>query len=198
MFGRFRFLDPFPLVDSELELVAPASRYVDGLLAVLRDPLTEQLEPESARLARGQILEFLDRTPHGRHKPDRSLPGDVPAYHFWMLWRDGSPLPKVAGGLTLRVGRSREVELYRGHIGYNVYPPARGHHFAERATRLVLPLAHRHDLRPLWLTCNPENAASRRTIERLGGKLVETIELPPDHPLRLRGESQKCRYRLEV
>lgn len=198
MFGRFRFLDRFPLVDGDLELVAPDVRHIDGLLAMLRHPLTVEFEPDAAALPRGQILDFLNRTRDGQHRADRNIPGDVPAYHFWMLWRDGSALPKVAGGLTLRVGRSHDVVQHLGHVGYNVYPPARGHHFAERATRLVLPLAARHGLSPLWVTCNPDNAASRRTIERLGGTLVETVELPKDHPLRSRGEVEKCRYRVDV
>src|SRR5687768_12110573 len=33
VFRRFRFFDPFPLVDGELSLVAPAPQYIDGLLA---------------------------------------------------------------------------------------------------------------------------------------------------------------------
>ena len=58
--------------------------------------------------------------------------------------------------------------------------------------------ARRLGLSPLWITCNPENVASRRTCERAGGTLVETVKLPPDHPLYQKGERAKCRYRFEV
>jgi predicted acetyltransferase len=79
-----------------------------------------------------------------------------------------------------------------------VYPFARGHHYAERACRLLLPLARRHGIQPLWITCNPDNFPSRRTCERLGAKLVEIVAVPPRDPLYLRGDHEKCRYRLDL
>jgi predicted acetyltransferase len=100
--------------------------------------------------------------------------------------------------ITLRVGRSPPSELYYGHVGYHVFPAARGQHYAERACRLLLPLARRHGLNPLWITCNPDNLASRRTCERLGMRLVETVAVPGEDALYLRGEREKCRYRLDL
>jgi tagatose 1,6-diphosphate aldolase len=79
-----------------------------------------------------------------------------------------------------------------------VYPPARGRHYAERAARLLLPLARRHGMSELWITCNPDNAASRRTCERLGGELVEIVPIPPDHAFYSRGERAKCRYLIRL
>lgn len=196
MFRRFRFLNPFPLSDCELSLVAPQLQYVDALLTTLRHPQTEQLEPEMARMSRGEITAFLDRTPSGHQLADANV-DRVPAYHFWMLVTPPTgERPAVVGGLSLRVGDTTDIERHIGHVGYNVYPPARGHHFAERATRLVLPLARQHRLRHLWITANPDNLASRRTIERLGAQLIDIIPLPDTHPLRARGETTKCRYRL--
>lgn len=44
------------------------------------------------------------------------------------------------------------------------------------------------------ITCSPENTASRRTIEKLGGELLETVEVPEDHWLYERGELVKNIY----
>jgi len=198
MFGRFRFLNPFPLVDDDLELVAPAEQYVDALLATLRHPLTEQMEPDAAAIPRMQILDFLLANPAGQHRADHSVPDDAPSYHFWMLWRNTPARPCVAGGLTLRIGQTTDIERHLGHIGYNVYAPCRGHRFAARATRLVLPLARQHKLKTVWITCNPDNLASRLTIERVGATYVDTIALPFDHSLRERGETQKMRFRIDL
>jgi tagatose 1,6-diphosphate aldolase len=85
--------------------------------------------------------------------------------------------------------------MYLGHVGYNVYPPARGRRLAARAVRLLLPFARRLGLSPLWITCNPDNLASRRTCEIAGGRLIDVVPLPADHPLHARGEREKCRYR---
>jgi tagatose 1,6-diphosphate aldolase len=198
VFGRFRFLNPFPLVDRELELVAPSHLLVDGMLATLRHPLTQELEPEVAAMSRGQVLEFLAQMDGGRQPADLML-GRVPSYQFWMLWNDGSgDRPRVVGSVALRIGDTPDIVQYIGHVGYNVFPPARGHHFAERATRLILPLAKAHNVRPVWITCNPTNIASRRTIERLGATFVDVVPLPHNHLLRQRGETEKNRYRIDL
>jgi tagatose 1,6-diphosphate aldolase len=110
---------------------------------------------------------------------------------------DRPPL-RIAGGLSLRVGSSPPVELYYGHIGYHVYPAARGQRYAYRACRLVLPILRAHGVRVAWITCDPDNVPSRRTIERLGGRYVNTVAVPPGDPLYARGETQKLRFKLDV
>jgi tagatose 1,6-diphosphate aldolase len=197
---QFRFVDPGPLVDGELELVTPADCWVDPLLETLAHPLTRELSPRDAELTREQVRRFVREFPLGRQPGDPER-GMVPAYHFWMHLRPTEgfePVVRLAGGIALRVGHSRNLEMYLGHIGYNVYPPARGRHLAARAVRLLLPLARRLGLAPLWITCNPDNVASRRTCELAGGRLVEVVPLPEDHGLYARGEREKCRYRFDL
>lgn len=117
----------------------------------------------------------------------------IPSYYFEMRV-DGC----FAGRIDLRIGNTPSLLLYGGHIGYGVHPNYRGHHYAERACRLLLPLAKVHGLHTLWITCNPDNLPSRRTCERLGATLVEIVPLPEDNDQYLRGERQKCRYRLDI
>lgn len=126
-------------------------------------------------------------------------PGDptiryVPAYYFQMTH---SVTGEKMGHLHLRVGDNVQI-YYCGHIGYGVLDKFRGDHLAERACRLVFPLARAHRIHPLWITCNPDNAASRRTCERLGGKLVDIISLPEESELYLTGDRFKCRYWFEL
>src|SRR4051812_45984426 len=196
---RFVFLDPGPLVDDELTLVPPDARLVDDVMTACAHPMTMRDAPHDASMTRQKLTEFLSNAPHGRQQPDAAA-GRVPAYHFWMRLDSavGDPPIQIAGGLGLRIGTNREIELYSGNIGYHVYPPARGHHYAERACRLALPLARRHGMRLIWITCNPDNTASRRTCERLGAKLIDTVPIPRDHPFRSRGETAKCRYLIEL
>jgi tagatose 1,6-diphosphate aldolase len=120
----------------------------------------------------------------------------VPTYDFQMLVPAADASPSPAGAINLRAGTTRDLELYGGHFGYHVEAQFRGHHYAERSVRLLLPLARRHGLQTIWITCNPDNWASRRTCERLGGVLVEIVDLPPDNDMYLEGERQKCRYRI--
>jgi predicted acetyltransferase len=192
----FQFLEPFPLVDQELELVAPQRRYLDEVLAACRHPLTLQNSPDQSRVTRESLLDFLKAAPLGRH-PGDSRGASAPSYHFWMRLNDASPV-RIAGGIGLRIGDSPNIVNLIGHIGYHVYPAVRGRHLAERSCRLLLPLARQHGLKALWITCNPDNLASRRTCERLGATLVDTVPVPTDHELYSRGERQKCRYRLDL
>ncbi|WP_428938060.1 GNAT family N-acetyltransferase [Fontivita pretiosa] len=215
MASAFRFLDLWdygPVADGELELVEPSERWVEALLAAVRHP-DSSADPSTGSLTRSRVLEYLLANPRGRHPGDPQK-GYVPSYHFWMRLRavkatelNGAPLPRwgqaqppieIAGGITLRVGNTPDIQMYVGHIGYGVYPPARGHHYAERACRLIFPLARAHGLRRLWITTNPDNWPSRRTCERLGCRLAEIVPLPHDHPLYQKGEKFKCRYWLDL
>jgi predicted acetyltransferase len=196
---RFVFLDPGPLIDDELTLVAPDARWVDDVLSACAHPLTVRHSPADASMTRQKLLDFLNTAPQGRQPGDPAA-GRVPAYHFWMRLETpvGDPPMQLIGGMGLRIGNNREIELYSGNIGYHVYPPARGRHYAERACRLVLPLARRHGMERIWITCNPDNAASRRTCERLGATFIDTVPIPRDHAFRTRDETAKCRYLIEL
>lgn len=128
------------------------------------------------------------------------IPGDpaknyVPAYKFQM--RRAGQDEKI-GSIELRVGNTKHIVMYGGHVGYRVFLKHRGRRYAARACRLLLPLARSHDLKTLWITCNPDNIASRRTCELAGAKFVEIVDLPQDTDMYQRGERQKCRYRLEL
>ena len=197
----FQFIEPGPLVDGELELVPPNAIYVDDVLAACNHPLTLRHAPREAEgTTREGLQRFLRAAPAGRERGDPAR-GWLPSYHFWMKLRATGDTPApvaIAGGIGLRVGTSEEIRKYAGHVGYHVYPPARGRHYAERACRMLLPLAAAHGLRELWITVNPDNVASRRTCERLGARLVDTVLIPKDHPFYARGERAKCRYVVEL
>jgi len=192
----FKFLETGRLIDQELELVPPSEQWIDAMLAACRHPLSLEKSPALADASRQQFLEFVKSCPQGR-QPANASAGIAPAYHFWMLVCD-NPQPAIVGGINLRIGNQYDLVMYNGQVGYHVYPQARGRHYAERACRLLFPLALRHAINPLWITCNPDNFASRRTCERLGGKLVEIVQVPPEHSLYARGEREKCRYRIDL
>jgi len=119
----------------------------------------------------------------------------VPYYVFHIVSANSG---ERAGEIHLRIGDTEHMRMYGGHVAYGVRPPYRGAHFAGRALRLLLPLARRHGLAELWITCNPENLASRKTCEFAGAEFIEIVDLPPDVDMYQEGERQKCRYRLDL
>ena len=191
-------MDIGPLIDGDLELVTPDECWADALLAAVRHPLTQRHMPAVAETTRPQIEAFIAHTVGGFDAGEWA-PGILPAYHFWMRHRTARKgEPEIVGGLNLRIAGGFNIERVIGHMGYHVYPFARGNHYAERSCRLLLPLARWHGINPLWITCNPDNHASRRTCERLGGALSEIVAVPHDHPLFAKGERRKCLYRFEL
>ena len=118
----------------------------------------------------------------------------VPTCHFAMVHAGSGEL---LGHINLRTSSQFELFLYTGHIGYEVEEKHRGRHYAARSVRLLFPLAKRIGLDPLWITCDPDNLASRRTCEIAGGRLIEVADVPPEHSLHRMGVHSKCRYRFD-
>ena len=118
----------------------------------------------------------------------------VPTYTFKMFSQQSG---LEMGQINLRIGSTRHLEQYAGHIGYGVIGAHRGHHYAARSVVLILPLARRHGLDPVWITCDPENVASRRSLEIAGAEFVEIVDVPSNCGIRkFCGKPRKCRYRL--
>jgi predicted acetyltransferase len=133
------------------------------------------------------MLEPGELTPHPIHK--------VPTCFLRMVHaRSRAPM----GSINLRIGNSAHLQLYAGHVGYFVDEAYRGNRYASRALRLLMPMARELGLDPLWVTCDPENIASRRTCELAGARLVEIVDVSEACIIRRSGHPRKCRYLLEL
>lgn len=119
--------------------------------------------------------------------------GYVPAYKFSICLPTGEQI----GVCDLRIGYVRGTH-FGGNIGYAIDAPYRGHHYAEKACRLLFALAFYHSMPYVIISCEENNVASYRTCERLGGRLLEIAELPPDTEL-YRDGMRRCRlYRFDL
>ena len=140
------------------------------------------------RLADGDlVLEPLSFKPHPIHR--------VRTYFFRMTHATSG---EELGHINLRTGSTEHVVRYAGHVGFEVNPSHRGHSYAARSLRLLPPLAHRLDINPVSITCDPDNLASRRTCELAGTKLVEILDVPADCIIHRAGHPQKYRYTLST
>ena len=124
--------------------------------------------------------------------PEDFSRGYVPVYKFDVLLADRKT---VIGAVDFRIGYTEHIALYAGHIGYGIEPAYRGNRYAAKACILIKPAALAHGFQSLWITCNPDNYASRRTCEILGADFVEIVDLPEYTDMYQKGERQKCRYR---
>ena len=131
-------------------------------------------------LTDGEICLSLNETRPG--DPER---GFVPGYRLDICTVDGTKV----GTCDLRVGHTKGL-YYGGNIGYCVDEEYRGHGYAAKACRLMFKLAARHDMGYLYITCDPSNAASAATCRNAGASYIETVDLPPDNDMYLRGKRQ--------
>lgn len=80
-----------------------------------------------------------------------------------------------------------------GHIGYAVLEAYRGHRYAYQACRAIAPFV-RNFYHQVIITCDPDNLASVKTIERLGAQFINLVPIPPGDPQYLQGSRYKNRY----
>jgi predicted acetyltransferase len=101
----------------------------------------------------------------GRNLPD----GFVPETIYWLL-RDGQ---RVVARSSLRHRLTPHLEHEGGHIGYSVRPSDRGKGYGTAVCRLTLERARALGLPRVLITCDADNAASARIIEKNGGILED-------------------------
>jgi predicted acetyltransferase len=94
--------------------------------------------------------------------------GYVPQTVFWLVDSEGT----LVGVSRLRHRLSSQLEDEGGHIGYDIRPSCRGQGFGALILAKTLEAASQRGLRRVLLTCNHDNVASRRIIEKNGGRLV--------------------------
>jgi predicted acetyltransferase len=108
-----------------------------------------------------------------QEQPEAPRPATyVPTTTFW--WVDGGEyLGRVTVRHRLAPGSLGERN---GHVGYDVRPSARRRGHATRMLAAVLPKAAELGLSKVLITCDADNVASRRTIERNGGVLHDRLD----------------------
>jgi tagatose 1,6-diphosphate aldolase len=110
--------------------------------------------------------------------PNKPEKGYVPEYKFALV---NSNTQAIMGRISLRVGLTKTLNTFGGHIGYEDDKLYRGNKYAARSCRLLFPLIRRLGIKPVVITCYPDNIASVKTIESLGGTLISTqkVEIEP-------------------
>jgi len=111
--------------------------------------------------------------------------------YLFCIYRAGTR--DYVGYVSLRLGESPAL-YYLGHIGYRIEEKHRGHSYAEKACRLMLPLLRKLCLESVVITANVENLPSRKTAENLGCALERIAPVPAEYLSICAGARHKCRY----
>lgn len=133
-------------------------RYRDSFL-----PVDEDMWRGLSAAARTNLPQYLDWIRRGAE--NRDLPaGIVPMDTFWVF--AGT---EMAGELTVRHYIRGSLMTYGGHVGYSVTPRFRKQGVGMAMLRFALE--HLRSLGEIeaLVTCDEDNAASARVIEKCGG-----------------------------
>jgi predicted acetyltransferase len=169
------------------ELSAPDLRFYDSFRAAIVEfqsqvPLSDWISHIDAdRIQSAEGFELYVADLHARRTREVSSPdGPVPESSLW--WVEGD---EFLGRIAVRHQLNPSLKEFGGHIGYAIRPSAQGKGHASALLRATLPIAYALGIDDALLTTEPENLASRRVIERNGGRLV-------------RQTAERCHYRLRT
>ena len=133
------------------------------------------------------VLQFLRFDEHPVHR--------VPTYYFRMIHKETG---EELGVINLRCSSIPHIERYAGHIGFAVHEPHRGHRYAARSITMLVAVSKQLKFESIYITCDPENIASRRSLELAGAEFLEIVDVPTDCVIHKMGYPLKCRYRIDL
>lgn len=114
----------------------------------------------------GGFLKYLEL-----HRTGKNLPnGNVPFNTFFL-----SVSGKLVGSGSLRHNLNEKLAVYGGHIGYAVRPSERRKGYGSLILHLTLEKAQEFGFQRVFLTCDTDNIASVKIIEKNGGRLENQI-----------------------
>jgi predicted acetyltransferase len=145
-------------------LIRPDARYETSVREAIAELHAEQRDPGINQPRTGEsfaaFVTRLVRMADPLHVEDDFVPQST----FWLV--DGDA---YIGRLSLRHHLNEGLRLIGGHIGYDIRPSMRRRGYGTRILALGLHEARTLGLVRVLVTCDKENLASRRIIERNGG-----------------------------
>ena len=117
---------------------------------------------------RGAFADYTARLRADALEETPRRPGWVPCTTLWYV--DGS---EYLGRLAIRHRLTPWLLEYGGHIGYDVRPGARNNGYATTMLGDALPIAKLLGITDVLVTCDVDNTASRRVIEKNAGRLED-------------------------
>ena len=155
----------------DLRIIEPSLEYKDELRAFVE----ESQAVGGAQVAGlgywktiadyGEVIEEIQRTARGDGIPE----GWVSASTYWLVNSAG----RILGTINLRHELTEHLLTEGGHVGYSVRPSERSKGYGTTMCALVLEKARALRIERILITCDDDNLASARVIEKNGGRLED-------------------------
>lgn len=152
--------------NEQLRLIEPTAAFASEFKSMVEDYLHAGEDDYTLDQVKNfaHYLRKLDEMAKGINLP----PGIVPMTTFWLL-KDGQT---ILGESKLRHSLTPALQVEGGHIGYLIRPTQRRKGYGTLILSLTLEKARTLGLQRVLVTCNTDNIASARIIEKNGGVLL--------------------------
>ncbi len=159
------------LVRGNLALIEPSERFEADYRAMLDEySLYGEIFDRRKEQYLANFPEYLRRL--REESAGVGLPaGMAPQTTVWLVANDST----IVATARLRHHLNDELLHEGGHIGYNVRPSRRNHGFGTAVCALALEWHRRKGLTRVLITCDTDNAASARIIQKNGGKFENEV-----------------------
>jgi predicted acetyltransferase len=160
------------MVVEELTLVKPTVELKDAFLSMVRDfeQAGEDRYREYLTLMSQDFSTYIQQLENwsaGRELPE----GHVPWSAFWLVRNQA----EIIGVSHVRHRLTPALEREIGHIGYHIRPCEREKGYATTLLALTLDRLRSFGWSRVLVTCDSDNYASARVIEKNGGKLAGQV-----------------------
>ena len=161
------------------ELILPTERLAASFAEAVREFIAEGRGGPDDRTLLGRLIQELgppdeprpwvaDVVAHERTLTTDPPPDFVPCTTYW--WTEGET---YLGRINRRHHLNENLREIGGHIGYDIRPSERRRGHATAMLAAALPLVAALGVEKALVTCDVENTASRKVIERNGGVLED-------------------------
>jgi len=152
---------------TRVELIRPTEQYLDSYREAVAEDAAHR--PHAERIFRDP--ETVVARSRAAERGLGLRPGYVPVTVFWLV--DGG---RFLGQIDIRHALTPALLRYGGHIGYEVRWSACGQGCGTRMPALALPFCREElELTRVLITCDDDNYASARVIEKNGGVLENKV-----------------------
>jgi predicted acetyltransferase len=156
--------------EKDIALVPAASDLREEFWDMAREWLT--IDDPRYRGGLDNFESYMAQIEHFRRGADLR-PGLVPSSEFWLVKNR-----RILGRISVRHRLNANLEIEGGHIGYDVRPSERRKGYGTLMLKLGLEKARKLGLKRVLITCDTDNIASAKIIEKNGG-IFEQHDISP-------------------
>ena len=156
-----------------MKLIKPSTAYAQSLESALKEFIQHEVNgfwciggtPET-------INRYLENIQNMEEAKSTLLGEKVKASTFWLIDNN-----EFIGHVNVRHNIPGKLAEIGGHIGYAIRPSKYGQGYGTKILKLSLEEAKKIGLEKILITCDEDNLASRKIIEKNGGEFIQKIKI---------------------